>query len=266
MATNMDKDWFWNNWQLQLSGATDKGRYDRGRRYANNGSVISLAVSPGKVKGRVQGSDDEPYRVSIKQATWDDDEWQRAIAVLKQEPLYLSQLLAGQWSFELGDTLEGQRLHLINELDPSDLNCTCDDFWGDTPCKHIVAVWYRFGQMAAADPFQLFALFGRDRDELLPELGLPVPAAAPIPATPSQPVTDLLPPNPQDWWQPGAGLDDFTLQIVPLSGEPPALMRLGQAPFWEGSFAAALRPTYKLVSDETILMLAALLSDEGDED
>nr|WP_255344993.1 SWIM zinc finger family protein [Streptomyces avermitilis] len=51
------------------------------------------------------------------------------------------------------------------ELDP---DCSCPD-WG-YPCKHAAALCYAIAATIDADPFVLFALRGRDREEVITQL------------------------------------------------------------------------------------------------
>ena len=43
----------------------DRGRLQRGRRYARKGQVLSLTEGKGQVTGKVQGSRKRPYTVTI---------------------------------------------------------------------------------------------------------------------------------------------------------------------------------------------------------
>src|ERR1043165_516852 len=56
-------------------------------------------------------------------------------------------------------------LPLPTELDPE---CSCPD-WG-YPCKHAAALCYAIAATIDADPFVLFALRGRSREEVLAQL------------------------------------------------------------------------------------------------
>src|SRR5689334_8187379 len=60
------KSWWAKRWQSVLEGFRIGGRLARGRTYARDGQVLSVAVGEGEVTASVQGSRVKPYDVSIK--------------------------------------------------------------------------------------------------------------------------------------------------------------------------------------------------------
>ncbi len=261
-------NWFWQRWLDVLEGETDEGRFTRGRRYANNGSILSQTVAPGRLKGRVEGSEAAPYKVSIRVPLPDDHQWETVLQAIRNQPLRLSRLLAGEWPPEAEDLFAAASIELVPELDLELLSCDCGDWYGDALCKHLIALWYSFGQQVSSDPFKLFALYGRDRDQVLTAVGLPGPQPSGGPEPPTMP--KAAPPtvpaavNNEQLWQPGPALLGFSTQLVPLKGESPSLTRLGEPPFWSGDFAAALRPAYEQVSKRTVLWLVKALKASAD--
>ena len=66
-------------------------------------------------------------------------------------------------------------------------DCSCPD-WSN-PCKHIAAVYYLLGEEFDRDPFLLFRLRGKSRDEFVGLLdGMPEASALESPPVPPQPL------------------------------------------------------------------------------
>ena len=116
------------------------------------------------------------------------------------------------------------------------------------PCKHIAAVYYLLGERFDEDPFLIFHLRGRTRDQIIDALRAHRAAATsevseqvlaapePVPA-----LTDLL----DTFYQAGAGLQTFDIQIVAPEMEASMLRRLGAAP---ASTDTALRSVYHAIT------------------
>jgi len=110
--------------------------------------------------------------------------------------------------------------------------CTCADNRKGNLCKHISAVYYLMGDRFSEDPFVLFQLRGRTRDQLLADLarrrrtaqaGQPDADAALHQAHPA--IQD-----PNRWWRYTAALDPDLVVIAPaLEGET-GLDRAGLLP------------------------------------
>ena len=55
------RSWWATRWIEAMEQVMDKGRLQRGRRYARKGQVLSLEVGTGTVYAEVQGSRPIPY-------------------------------------------------------------------------------------------------------------------------------------------------------------------------------------------------------------
>jgi uncharacterized Zn finger protein len=96
--------------------------------------------------------------------------------------------------------------------------CSCPD--KANPCKHISAVYYLMGDRFSEDPFVLFQLRGRTRDQLLGELAERRRAGAnqAVVLAPHPPHPAIL--DPGRWWRYDAPLDPDLVVITPaLEGE-----------------------------------------------
>ena len=131
----------------------EPGRLRRGRALAEQGAVGELEVEPGLLVAAVQGSERDPYRVTVRVAT-------------------------------VGTPEPGARLtELVPHRRQLRFECSCPD--DDVPCKHGVAVMTRFAQRLSYDP-ALFLLWRTGTVGAVPP-GLPPATATPTAATTSSP-------------------------------------------------------------------------------
>lgn len=144
-------------------------RLTRGRRYARAGQVLDVAVEPGAVTARVQGSRAKPYRVRIRTLTLSQKDWARVEEAMASRAVFLAKLLAGEMPHDIEQAFAETRLSLFPAA-ARDLSteCSCPD-WAN-PCKHIAATYYLLAEAFHADPFLIFRWRGRDREELLARL------------------------------------------------------------------------------------------------
>ena len=166
-------------------------RMTRGRAYARKGQVIWLKISPGVVTASVQGSDPKPYAVAIGLKPFPEMIWAKVEIALAEQALFSAKLLSGEMPPGIEKVFADAGAPLfpraVKELG---MRCSCPD--AAVPCKHIAATFYLLAEAFDADPFQILAWRGRDREALLGRLrhlrgGGPAPAmrrrADPIPAT-----------------------------------------------------------------------------------
>ncbi|NEC87846.1 SWIM zinc finger family protein [Streptomyces sp. SID12501] len=161
--------WWGQAWVTALEDSTlDSGRLSRGRTYARQGKVGTTTVAPGQVKAAVQGSRPRPYRASVHLPILTDTQWDTLLDTVAARAGHLAALLDGEMPAELVDDARQAGVPLLplpTELDP---DCSCPD-WGH-PCKHAAALCYAIATTIDADPFVLFALRGRGREEVLTQL------------------------------------------------------------------------------------------------
>jgi len=145
-------------------------RLGRGRTYARTGRVHHLKVSPGKVTARVTGSGSTPYQVSLSMDAFSDAAWEAAIALMAQEARFAAELLSGQMPQDI-DAVFAKHNRSLFPRKSHDLatDCSCPD-WAN-PCKHVAAMHYVLGEAFDRDPFLLFELRGRTREQVLEALG-----------------------------------------------------------------------------------------------
>jgi len=193
------RTWWGRAWleALEQRARLDPNRLPRGRDYARSGAVGELTLAPGEARARVRGRKTEPYEVKIRVRRFTDDEWDRVLAAISARLGHAAALLDGELPPEIADDAAAAGLDLLpggGELGP---RCSCPD--DADPCKHSAAACYLLTDALDADPFTLFLLRGRTRDQVLAGVrsrrraGLPGQAAtdtARTPPTASQPTAD----------------------------------------------------------------------------
>ncbi len=161
------RTWWGRAWleALEQRARLDPDRLPRGRDYARSGAVGELTLAPGEARARVQGRKTEPYEVRIRVRRFTDDEWDRVLAAISVRLGHAAALLDGELPPEIADDAAAAGLDLLpggGELGP---RCTCPD--DADPCKHSAAACYLLTDALDADPFALFLLRGRTRDQVL---------------------------------------------------------------------------------------------------
>jgi uncharacterized Zn finger protein len=145
------------------------GRLERGGTYARAGRTHDLKVNSGKVTALVTGSRPKPYEVSIELRKLDDAVWSAAIHGMAQKAQFAAELLAGQMPTQIDDVFVSAGKSLFpRKREELETDCSCPD-WGD-PCKHVAATHYVLGEALDRDPFLLFELRGRTKEQVLSAL------------------------------------------------------------------------------------------------
>ena len=160
-------------WSQRFIGVLEQigvgGRLSRGRSYARAGQIVSLEVEVGAVRAVVQGSRPKPYQVRIGIPAFGKAEWAQIGQALVDDASYAAALLNGEMPRDIETVFERVGLSLFPATDRDlAMDCNCPDF--QVPCKHLAAVCYVLAERFDADPFEILALRGRDRETLLAEL------------------------------------------------------------------------------------------------
>ena len=161
------RTWWGRAWldALEQRARLDPDRLPRGRDYARSGAVGDLTLAPGEARALVRGRKTEPYQVRIRVRRFADDEWDRVLEAIAARLGHAAALLDGELPPEIADDAAGAGLDLLpggGEVGP---RCDCPD--DADPCKHSAAACYLIADALDADPFALFLLRGRTRDQVL---------------------------------------------------------------------------------------------------
>ena len=231
--------WWSKRWVSVLESFNMGARLTRGRSYARQGQVLSIDVQPGLVKARVQGSRPRPYNVEIHLKPLSDQDWDKVTDAMADQAIFAAKLLAGEMPTNIEEAFSVVQLSLFptaaRELET---DCSCPD-WAN-PCKHIAAVYYLLAERFDEDPFLIFKLRGRTKEQIIEVLrhkraaSLPAESASPSPdADDSTPAENAL--SLEDhldtFWQAGEALDSFTVNPTASRVDKAILKRLGDAPF-----------------------------------
>ena len=245
------ESWWAKRWIATLESFNIGARLTRGRSYARSGQVLSIDISKGEIKSKVQGSYPQPYSITIEVKTLSEANWKMLAERLSTQAIFAAKLLAGEMPQEIEQAFKDAGLSLFPEkLRDLETNCSCPD-WSN-PCKHIAAAYYLLGEEFDRDPFLIFKLRGVTREEFTKMLGATGAAKAKVEADELAPA---LPPEPlqadaASFWSGGKLPDDFfgEVRLPPVSAALPK--RLGNFPFWRGSerFLDAIAPVYETAS------------------
>lgn len=234
------KTWWASRWIAALERLVDPARLARGKSYARSGQVLNLDVQPGRAQARVQGSRPSPYKVRIEIKPLSPAEWERVADAMAEQAIFAAKLLAGEMPPNIEEAFAAAKVNLFpasrNDLTT---DCSCPD-WAN-PCKHIAAVYYLLGEQFDADPFLLFRLRGKSKDEIMAMLRARRTAAepasepeaeeeqaAPAPVEAVIPLAECL----DRFWSAADSLADFPLHIEAPAVDAIPLKRLGAPGFW----------------------------------
>lgn len=255
-STGAGSNWWSKRWNEALSRLMDAGRLGRGRTYARQGQVMDISVTEDGVAARVQGSRPKPYKVDIHLEPLDARTWSNVLDALAQEAAFAAQLLSGEMPENIEDAFRSAGASLFPVIRRELVtHCSCPD--AVNPCKHIAAVYFLLGEAFDADPFILFRLRGRTKEQVLEGLRVrradlsteavidEVPESMPVeePAVP-------LPADPRAFWSLGASLAGFRTLPRGPDAALSVLVRLGQPVFIKTDLLSILRPVYQRVTQK----------------
>lgn len=163
--------WWGERWIEALQNVLrgDAGRLTRGKTYARAGRTHDLEITQGKVTAKVTGSRPTPYQVSLELPVLDAKAWTRVIEALATKAQFCAELLAGRMPQSIDEVFATTGVSLFpRERSELVTSCTCPD-WGD-PCKHVAAMHFVLGEALDRDPFLLFELRGRGKEQVLEAL------------------------------------------------------------------------------------------------
>ena len=272
------KSWWADRWIAALERLVDSGRLARGRAYARKGQVLEINIEPGKVSARVQGSRPTPYKITINIGQLTNQEWERVLTALAAQAIFTASLLNGEMPPDVETAFDAAKVSLFPQTQ-QDLTtkCSCPD--AANPCKHLAAVFYLLGERFDQDPFLIFRLRGRTREEILGALragrqgygagrqgygaerqgygaerqGYGVATAIGAAAeklTDGRPLEELIP----TFWQEDAPLEHFTVSIAAPEVGAVLLKRLGAPPLGQDAteVSATLTRTYAIVTSQAL--------------
>ena len=221
-----NREWWAQRWIDVLESFGWIRRLERARIYAREGNVLNIDFHDGaQVSAQVQGTAPEPYQVSLSLDSFDDEQWQYVIESMAERAIFSAKLLAGEMPQNIEEVFTANGLSLF-PLTKFDIHskCSCPD--QANPCKHIGAVYYLLGDRFSEDPFVLFQLRGRAKEQI-------IAALRQLRSTPSEEVVETPQSTPidlQKFWQYNQPLDSSLVVITPPPSSETVLDLLGAIP------------------------------------
>lgn len=164
-SSDLAATWWARRWISTLDGFGWGGRLSRGRALARSGRVSDVEVAPGLIRARVQDTQPRPFRIEMIVEPFADQVWDRVVGALARQALYTAKLLAGDLPADVVQLCDAAEAPLFpGHPDEIVMRCSCPE-WA-SPCKHVAAVNYALAAELDRDPFLLFRLRGRSREEL----------------------------------------------------------------------------------------------------
>jgi uncharacterized Zn finger protein len=261
------KSWWASRWIAALEQLVDTGRLSRGRSYARSGQVLNLDIKRGQVDSKVQGSRPSPYKVWIKVEPLSDREWAKVTEAMAAQAIFAAKLLAGEMPQNIEEAFTQAKVSLFpTKRGDLETDCSCPDY--ANPCKHIAAVYYLLGEQFDEDPFLIFKLRGRTKEQIMAALraARAVEAVEPAPARkqvernaqPAEKVTPLAE-GLNTFWEAGAELDAdqrlrFTIAAPAVDAAP--VKRLGEPAFWQGKpeFLPQMETAYRAITEAALAL------------
>ncbi len=163
------REWWAQRWLDLLDSYRFKKRLERARTYSRQGNVLSIKFQGAKVTAEVQGTEAEPYQVSLSLESFTEEQWGFVIETMSHRAFFAAKLLAGEMPQNIEEVFTSNGVSLF-PFSLSDIRskCSCPD--KANPCKHIGAVYYQLGDRFSEDPFVLFQLRGSSKDQIIASL------------------------------------------------------------------------------------------------
>lgn len=241
--------WWSQRWIRALEEVQVGARLARGRSYARRGQVLDMEVQPGRVIAHVQGSRPQPYQVAICLRTFSEEEWRTVITTLAARAVFAAKLLAGEMPHDIERVCDAAGVSLFPKtMNDLQTECSCPD-WAN-PCKHIAAVHYLLADSFDKDPFLLFALRGKTKDQILAALreerggGAEEQACMQDTLLHDATEAEWL----RDFWRPGTAAERFMIRPARPAVHMALLVRLGRGPFKEIKPVDTFSAAYDIMS------------------
>ena len=232
--------WWSKRWIHVLESLGMGARLDRGRSYARRGQVVSIDVQKSAVTAKVQGSRPKPYSITIRLVSLSDKDWDKVIGIMASQAIFAAKLLSGEMPQNIEEAFVEAKVSLFPKSGKDlDTDCSCPDY--ANPCKHIAAVYYILAERFDSDPFLIFKLRGRTKEEIiqalrkkrgqtLVEKKQKSTETELIPESAVTPIEDCL----GNFWQAGDAMDSFITNPALPEIEGAILKRLGKPPLAAG--------------------------------
>jgi uncharacterized Zn finger protein len=260
------REWWVQKWLDLLDSYPFKKRLERARIYAREGNVLKIEFKQAQVLAEVQGTEAEPYKITLSLDAFSNEDWNYVIETMAQKAIFSAQLLVGEMPENIEQVFTANGLSLFPfSLADIRSRCSCPD--KANPCKHIGAVYYQLGDRFSEDPFVLFQLRGRTREQIQEALRyfrstqfsdskgnvdkIIKKRARPKTLKKSTPLTI------EDFWRYDQSLDPSLVVITPPTDDKTVLDVLGNIPLPYNdaqSLLHYLKQVYNSVSQKAVIL------------
>lgn len=253
-GAGLTRPWWASRWISVLESLGLASRLERGRRYARAGRVLRLEIETGRVEALVQGTRYEPYRVRFRFKKLTDRQWDKVIEALASQAKFSAKMLGGQMPDDIETAFETAGLTLFpSSVRELSTGCSCPD--AANPCKHSAAVHFALADQFDQDPFLLFHLRGRSREQILRALRARRAAEA-TGRSVSRRKAGPLSAEVDRFWVAGDDLDSLPVSVGPPKVSASLLKRLGVPAFWKPhpEIRGALERLYAKVTERSMAL------------
>jgi uncharacterized Zn finger protein len=257
-ATSFAHTWWGHQWLQAVARLVSSERLYRGRAYARLGQVSDIEIQIGLILSTVKGTRSQPYSVRIEVETLSDAQWARVVQVLTDRALYAAELLSGEMPQQIENAFQVAGATLFPAR-PYEFRTQCSCADPARPCKHVAATCFALAERLDQDPWALFVLRGRTREQILVALRADRAARLevglePTPASPAQtPAAQALAASPERFWQIGPEAANLEIRVRAPEVEGELLKILGDPAFAQNErLVAEIAQVYRLVSREAL--------------
>jgi uncharacterized Zn finger protein len=264
--------WWVSRWQSTVSQAMGPTNTSEGRALVRKGLVSGLSVELGLLRGTVGGAEGASCRVRVSLRTLSDAEWDRCLDALASQAVYAAQLLNAELPRGVEGLMRGLGVPLFAEgRGDMEAECSCGHL---RSCRHVAAVLIAAGERLADDPFLLFELRGRGRDDLvgaLRERRLAVvakqeAASRAVVAAGTSTEEALEGVTADAFWRMGAEVRGLPLRVEPPDMSMETLKVLGDLTFAEDEdLLPMLEPIYRQVTERALEVAYEDHQDAGED-
>ena len=240
VSSQRPRGWLGRSWLELLDdyGSSYGPRVARGRSLAR-GRIRDLWFSPGFADAEVH--DKEIHRSTLRVRAYSESEWKRVLKTLSKNLAHVATLMEGRMPEKLVEELAEGGIDIMPTVEEIGGDCSCRDY--ELPCAHLCGVHHVVGDAVDGEPFLLFTLRGRTREQIMASLrggwGDKVNMN-----TKETLVEPSLPDSDTDWFTSPAPLSHMHFRFQPSQRTAAGLRALGPPP-GEDNLAGALGPLYE---------------------
>ena len=146
-----------------------EGALETGMELIRKRRVLDFVVVAGNFGARVYGEVGPPKKIEVCLTQLTDANWQSVFSVLSKKAFYMAKLLAGELPEEITNAFSEAGCQLFPE-EVKEFTFLTDGVETSELNEEFAAVIYRLCDKLVSDPFLLFTLRGRGREETILEI------------------------------------------------------------------------------------------------